>query len=244
MDAAARQALASHGAEMLRAAGVRSDAEEPEPQPEQEDWAALLALLLFAFGLAVSGSFAVLGLERAIAQRSLEIDAFHERDIRAIVRKAYGVALPFGAERWRLQVLRSWTEQGVTVARSFPEQYAARLRSELTAAVIERRGLRDLNVVVSETTAVARRRAAFVARNEVGSLVARLTAQRHRDLGVRSFIWRTMLDERVRPTHRAREGEEFFYDRPGPRPGAEPNCRCHAAAVLPGLSTEMIRGLG
>ena len=40
-----------------------------------------------------------------------------------------------------------------------------------------------------------------------------------------SFIWRTMLDDRVRPSHAEREGQ-VFPDDYFPKPGDEINCRC------------------
>jgi len=39
------------------------------------------------------------------------------------------------------------------------------------------------------------------------------------------FIWRTMMDDRVRPSHAAREGL-LFPDNYRPQPGEEYNCRC------------------
>lgn len=47
--------------------------------------------------------------------------------------------------------------------------------------------------------------------------------------GIKKYIWRTMLDDRVRPTHAANEGKIFDLDNPPPHtghPGTEINCRC------------------
>ena len=45
-----------------------------------------------------------------------------------------------------------------------------------------------------------------------------------------SFIWRTMLDDRVRPSHAELEGQ-VFPDDYFPKPGDEINCRCWEESI-------------
>lgn len=47
------------------------------------------------------------------------------------------------------------------------------------------------------------------------------------------YIWRTQLDDKVRPEHAAREGRIFAWNNPPPggHPGSEKNCRCVAVPV-------------
>lgn len=44
------------------------------------------------------------------------------------------------------------------------------------------------------------------------------------------YIWHTMLDNRVRPSHLVREGQVFSWA-DHPWPGEEPNCRCWAGQI-------------
>lgn len=47
--------------------------------------------------------------------------------------------------------------------------------------------------------------------------------------GIDGYIWQTMEDNKVRPTHAANNGKYFTWKRPSPitgKPGDEPNCRC------------------
>jgi SPP1 gp7 family putative phage head morphogenesis protein len=77
-------------------------------------------------------------------------------------------------------------------------------------------------------------RAQVISRDQLGSLNAELTRRRQENAGVKSYIWRTMLDDRVRDDHENREGEEFLWSEPPSdgNPGEPINCRCHAEAVI------------
>ncbi len=61
---------------------------------------------------------------------------------------------------------------------------------------------------------IATRHARLIARDQIGKLNGQVTAARHQELGVKSFIWRTAGDDRVRPEHEELEGESFTYDDP------------------------------
>ncbi|MFM2044590.1 MAG: hypothetical protein RLY86_3166 [Pseudomonadota bacterium] len=47
------------------------------------------------------------------------------------------------------------------------------------------------------------------------------------------YIWRTLQDDKVRPSHAERDGRSFAWREPPPggHPGTEPNCRCWAEPV-------------
>ena len=82
----------------------------------------------------------------------------------------------------------------------------------------------------------------LIARDQVSKLNGQLTRVRQTSLGVKSYIWRTSLDERVRPTHISKEGKEFNWNEPPSdtgHPGEDYQCRCYAEPVLEKLiSTE------
>jgi SPP1 gp7 family putative phage head morphogenesis protein len=90
---------------------------------------------------------------------------------------------------------------------------------------------------ISARFGVSQRRAAFIARDQVAKLNGDLTRLRQTDLGIDNYIWRTSLDERVRPGHAQLEGMRQSWDKPpivdpktGRRahPGGDFNCRCTA----------------
>ena len=53
------------------------------------------------------------------------------------------------------------------------------------------------------------------------------------------FEWNTMGDERVRPTHEARDGQIYNWDNAEIVPGEEPGCRCWATVYFPDSQEEI-----
>lgn len=96
---------------------------------------------------------------------------------------------------------------------------------------------------LEEATGIGRRRAQFVARNEMGNLYATHTRVRQQELGITRYRWRTSRDERVRASHGDKEGEIFAWTEPPAdtgHPGADFNCRCTAEPVLEDLELEEV----
>ena len=53
------------------------------------------------------------------------------------------------------------------------------------------------------------------------------------------FEWNTMGDERVRPTHEARDGVIYNWDNAEIVPGEEAGCRCWATVYFPDIKEEI-----
>lgn len=71
-------------------------------------------------------------------------------------------------------------------------------------------------------------RTKLLADRQISLLNADLTKLRCKVNGVKSFFWKTRLDERVRPEHAILEGQLFRFDKLPPEglPGSEFGCRC------------------
>ncbi len=82
--------------------------------------------------------------------------------------------------------------------------------------------------------------AKFVARNQVANFNGILTKIRHQSVGIEEGIWITAHDERVRPSHKARDGKKFklseglysSIDQKYLIPGTDFNCRCIYKAII------------
>jgi SPP1 gp7 family putative phage head morphogenesis protein len=106
-----------------------------------------------------------------------------------------------------------------------------------------RQGLRveALRDEIRERFEISKRRAARIARDQVGSLNSELAQLRQRSAGVRRYTWSTSKDGRVRKGHRKLEGTVQSYAKPpivhersGKRahPGEDVECRCQAIPVI------------
>jgi SPP1 gp7 family putative phage head morphogenesis protein len=78
-------------------------------------------------------------------------------------------------------------------------------------------------------------KARLIARDQVNKLNGNLTQMRQTGLGIDRYTWRTSRDERVRPSHRVKEGNVYSWDDPPSdtgHPGNDPLCRCSAEPYL------------
>lgn len=101
---------------------------------------------------------------------------------------------------------------------------------------------------------IVKGRAALLASDQVTSLYGDLARIRQEALGIRRYTWVTSRDERVRPSHRERDGEVFEWGRPieeqleekgfevddiDGHPGRPIRCRCIALPDIEGLIDEL-----
>lgn len=90
-----------------------------------------------------------------------------------------------------------------------------------------------------ETGEMVEDRATMIARTEVGKVATSFTQVRSIAVGSEGYVWRTMLDREVRPSHRAMEGQVVKWNSPPTldrmvgHAGEFPNCRCWPDPVIP-----------
>ena len=106
-----------------------------------------------------------------------------------------------------------------------------------------------------------------IAVNEVGNIFSQLTKTYQKEANIDFYMWQTMRDEKVRSSHRKREGAFYFWEKqeaievegvmvnPAPdfHPGEDYGCRCLAVPIIryepkkvrtssPNLSTKIQQG--
>ena len=77
-----------------------------------------------------------------------------------------------------------------------------------------------------------------IARDQVNKAIGQFNEIRQTQLGIESYIWSAVLDNRVRPRHAENDGKEFYWNSPPPVTGAPGNqiqCRCVAVPVIPDI---------
>ena len=77
-------------------------------------------------------------------------------------------------------------------------------------------------------------RAELIGVDQIGRATGRLNHYFQQKIGCNRYIWQTMLDSRVRPAHRVREGKVFEWKHPpyDGHPGMAIRCRCKAKPVF------------
>lgn len=142
-------------------------------------------------------------------------------------------------------LIDDWAASNTALIKDLQDNYLMRVQQSLTNGF--RQGLTSGEIAkqINAATGVGLRRAKNIARNEIGTLNAKVTEERDKELGIEKYIWRTMRDIKVRgnpaglyprsrPSHWAREGKKFSWDKPpdGGHPGEDYLCRCFAQAVI------------
>lgn len=165
-----------------------------------------------------------------------ETNQFNKQQFHKMLKKAYGVDI-FTAENGLSDKLKLFELQNINLIKSIPTQLHEKLRYKFVEAVQKGKRWETLVDEVQELGQVTRNRARLIARDQIGKLNGQLTQIRQEEIGVKQYIWRTSLDERVRKLHVHREGEIFDWANPPDdgHPGEPIRCRCYAEAVLPTL---------
>lgn len=201
---------------------------------------AVFAELLSAMLFFVSDS----EIQRLVSGLLGEANRFNKKQFHQVLKKAYGVDI-FTAEPWLDEVLKLAEMQNISLIKSIPTQLHEKLQYRFIDAVQKGKRWEDVAKEVQELTGATKKRARLIARDQIGKLNGQLTKARQEQIGVKSYIWRTSLDERVRKLHVGREGQEFAWDNPpnDGHPGTPVLCRCYAEAVLPDLD-DLLAGTG
>lgn len=129
----------------------------------------------------------------------------------------------------------TFVRDNVKLIKTIDSEHFAKIRKIVDEGFKGGTSSRVLKNKIAEVANITERRAALIARDQVGSLNAQLTKERHTANGFTSFIWRTVGDERVRDEHEAIDGQTFTYATGAPGegfPGDPIACRCFAEPVF------------
>lgn len=191
---------------------TRADA-APE-DPDAGDISRVIDDLVIVFGTELE---ITKPLKRAAKDTADHTGQQHKRNVAAVL----GVR-PDLAEPWLADETKRFVDANVKLIKSVGVRYFAGLEAEIKDAfdrglkhpeLAERIEKRFVEVDGLPFT-VAKRRARLIARDQVGKLTGQLTERRQTALGIERYIWRTSRDERVRQSHREREGKSFRWDKP------------------------------
>jgi SPP1 gp7 family putative phage head morphogenesis protein len=195
-------------------------------------WAATLEAMLSRIADRMVSGIQVAA--QAVYRAGRYADAVNKREWRRVVREAYGVDVLRGEPRLP-ELLSAWENENLGLIKSVPAQAVDRLRSRMTTGLTFGTSLRDLRGMVIEQTGASEKRANVIARDQIGKLNGQLAQYRQSNAGVTQYVWRTMQDERVRPTHRERDGKTYRWKGSDIKPGQEIFCRCVADPIFPDL---------
>jgi len=127
-------------------------------------------------------------------------------------------------------------DENVNLIKTLQPQYLEQVREAVTEGL--NRGddffsIRERLEQIESTNVSYRPK--LIARDQMNKLTGDLNMFRQMDLGIREYVWRTVGDSAVRPSHKANNGKTFSWGSPPPstgHPGHDINCRCTAEPVF------------
>lgn len=161
--------------------------------------------------------------------------SWHDTRFSRSVRSATGVRVEGFI---RMEDLRGPLEdriaQNVSLIRGLSDDTRKRVETVVFESFALRRTRREFVRQLALAMGVSQRQARNIARDQAEKVQAFVNQFRQQQLGFEEYIWRTRRDERVRVSHRAREGVRFRWSRPPSdgHPGHPVNCRCLPEAYM------------
>jgi SPP1 gp7 family putative phage head morphogenesis protein len=171
-----------------------------------------------------------------------QVNQYNKEEWRKLIRSQYGVnPTSENPEAYR-DLLDHWAFNNAKLIQDIPLKAMRQIADMTVEALTSGQTADDLSAnlyeMFDDRLDVADSRCDLIARDQVAKLNGQLTMERQQDIGVDSYVWRTVGDERVRPEHADVDGQTFSWDSPpeetdGNHPGEDYQCRCWAEPVLP-----------
>jgi SPP1 gp7 family putative phage head morphogenesis protein len=171
-----------------------------------------------------------------LAATGESVAAFTARAVTSQIATVIGIDITARAST-SLELVEAWAADNVNLITSIDSRFFDEIRETVTSTVLEGKSTKSLISSIEERYAVSKSRAELIARDQIGKLNGQVTAARQQALGIESFTWSTVGDERVRPAHEEIDGNVYTWADGHPTegfPGQPIQCRCTALPVLPG----------
>ena len=181
-------------------------------------------------------------LAELVSRRADEVDAFQRRQLTRrlandlAIKKMGGLYTTAKTDK----LVAEFTKANVELITSLPEKVFGQVERKVERAVRNGTRVETLRKDLMNTYDIGRAKADLLARDQVGKLYGQLNRTRQESIGIATYIWRTVGDERVRKTHADLDGElQDWSDPPVTNedgdtnhPGEDYQCRCTAEPNL------------
>lgn len=138
---------------------------------------------------------------------------------------------PSDSEPWINKFLKVKAAENASYITTIRDEYLQKVSQSVLRTITSGGSLEEIINDIGKTGDVSRNKAAFIARDQTGSILGQLTAERFKHAGSEAFRWSDSGDERVRDSHHERNGKIFYYKDNPLLPGEDFNCRCVAEFV-------------
>lgn len=166
----------------------------------------------------------------------LSVNDYNQKKQDQIMKRVLGTEV-LSSEPWLKDQLSSFVISNTKLIQSIPDRTLQEIEGIAFRGISTGTRAEELASEIEDRFSVSDSRARLIARDQVAKLNGQLDQLRQTNVGVEQYIWRTSLDERVRDSHREKEGKVFDWNDPPAdtgHPGEDYQCRCYAEPVFPG----------
>jgi SPP1 gp7 family putative phage head morphogenesis protein len=182
--------------------------------------------------------------ERDAQEVAQGVNAIGEENVNNQFKSLVGVA-PFRSEPWLAATMGNFVQQNVSLITSVSSEYFKNIETAVLTGLERGQTAADIGAVIAEKAGISERRAELIARDQVSSLNSHIASKRAESIGIKSFIWSTSGDERVRESHAELNNKKFTYENgayvdgeSGVLPGEPINCRCVAIPIISSIDED------
>jgi SPP1 gp7 family putative phage head morphogenesis protein len=164
-----------------------------------------------------------------------DTSAHNKAEWQKTIKSVYGTNV-VQHEPWERKLLDVWASNNVTLITSIQEQSLLSLQQAVVQTVMTGSSTKTLAKKIEATYGTTKKRARFIAEDQISKLQGALTQHRQTSFGIDRYRWETAMDDKVRPSHRSKQGRVFRWDDPPAdtgHPGFDYHCRCIAIAMFP-----------
>jgi SPP1 gp7 family putative phage head morphogenesis protein len=177
---------------------------------------------------------------RAMAANSAKsLSDFNRGQLTRILSNALGVDV-FFTEPYLEAEGKRFVSENVDLITSIPTDHLREVKMTVNNAIAQGKTTRETIKEINKRWGDVlkdkpKNRARLIARDQSGKFYGRMNQLRQTEIGVDKYRWRTVRDERVRESHRVKDGKIFSWNKPPAdtgHPGEDYQCRCVAEPLL------------
>ena len=164
--------------------------------------------------------------EGAVEARGAAVESYQKRRFWSAMRRTIGTGRLQASDREVAAYYRGWRDRNRDLLTTVPGRARTRIRAlALDRDLTENR--EKLVEALRNEKRVATNNLKRITRDQVQKAVGESNSRRQQAAGIRTYVWQTAEDERVRPSHAELHGRTRRWTST-PIPGEEVNCRCVA----------------
>jgi len=193
----------------------------------------------------------------AMVDRVVRLHANRTKDLNKRLFDAFTIKVTgqtfFIDETFTIPQVKAFVSQNVSLIKDIPNQALNRIEGIVYADFRDGASVKSTMEKLYSEIGKDESRAELIARDQIAKLNAELTQERQGQVGIETYIWRTVGDERVRESHDVMNGmlcmwndATIYSDDDGEtwqarssiggyegHPGTDYQCRCYAEPIIP-----------